>query len=182
MSQEDPGVAEVPRPAGSDEGDVTGPDLHAGLSLGRCEILRRYAVPAGQHVHAAQPGHVEKHAAADQRLDGVHAEHREASTLLGFVRRGAAVQVAHVGDVGQGVDVGPDVAAGRDQLARGGAAVSADHVAVAAHEGHPERRMVGRMWCLGGERLRQVIDFDAALDRIEQTVPQAATSPSPGRA
>ena len=71
-------------------------------------------------------------------------------------------------DVGQGVDVGPDVAAGDDHLVRRRAAVLADRVAVTPHEGHLEAGVVRGGRRLGRERLRQIQDLGPRRQGVEQ--------------
>ena len=70
------------------------------------------------------------------------AQHLEVSTRLGCLGVYSAVQQALVADMGQGVDMCADVAAGREQVGGGRTAVGSHPVAVAAVQAVAEHRVV----------------------------------------
>src|SRR5690606_28379833 len=94
---------------------------------------------------ALEGGHVEQDAPSGERGDRVDAVRAVEPALEALDRRGAAVQVAVVGDVGQGVHVGADVGAEDDDVGRRRPAVRTDHVTVAPGVGVAVRRVVRRL-------------------------------------
>ncbi len=114
--------------------------------------------PGGQVVDAVQPRDVEDDAAADERREGVDAVLGEALVRLDAVGVEPAEDLAVLADMGQRVDVGADMAAGDDDLVGRRAPVRADVVAVAALQGHLERRVVRRLRHAAPHRLGEVDD------------------------
>src|SRR5215470_1691798 len=105
-------IVELGAPAAADQHDIAGADLDAGRAFGAGQVVRRDPVAGGQDVGAVQGGDVQQHAAADHRLELVDPEHGEPAAGLRLGGRDAAVELALVGNVAEGVDVGAGVAAG----------------------------------------------------------------------
>ena len=77
--------------------------------------------------------------------------------------------------MGERVHVRADVSARDDDLARGGAAVGADAVAVTALQRHPEAGMVGGDRDRRFERLREVVHLHASV----RAPPRGRSRPCP---
>src|SRR5215212_1962491 len=168
VTQESLPVVEVAGPAGAYEGYVPGSHLDAGLLRRGPKIVLGDTVPPGEGVQPVQTRDVEEHAAADHGLHRVYAVLLEPAPALGFLGGNTAVELAFVGDVGEGVHVGTGVAAGHKHLVCGRAPVFAHHVPVTAHQRHAKGRMVGRVGRLGREWLRQVVDLNPVLQGFQQ--------------
>ena len=70
----------------------------------------------------------------------------EAATAARFVGIGSAMELAVMRDVGERVDVRPDVGTHHDQVVRGTAAVRANHVTMPSRQGVIVCWVIGRLW------------------------------------
>ncbi len=163
-------LGEARAPAAADQHDVARADGDAGALGGGLEVGDGDLVAALAVGEAEVARDVEQHAAAQHRRDGVHAVLLVLAADAGRGRVGAAVELAVEGDVGQRVDVGADVGAGGDHVVGGAAAVGAHHVAVAARQGVPELRVVGRLRHAHAQLAAQVDRLDPGLHGAEQVV------------
>src|SRR5579884_1552240 len=84
------------------------------------------------------------------------------------------MQATVLRDMGQGVDVGPDVAASDDQLVGRRASVGPDGVAVTPSEHEAELRMVGRLGHPDLHRAPEIEHPHAVCHRVEDCVAHAS--------
>ena len=85
------GVVLAPQlsPTRMDDHRVAGLEFHVLALEGLLQVLDSDLVGVGQHVHALQPGHVDQHAACDERADLLDAELGEPSPARDVVHLGA---------------------------------------------------------------------------------------------